>query len=65
MVRTFAADYFEEPILPGFNRIVAKGLVIAEPVLQGAQETDANTSNKKMRLVPYPCTVADRFECPY
>ncbi len=80
-------EYDKEPILLGSNRIVAKGLVIADVeerkredgktedvTTQMTEEADANTStkaatepNKKMRarLVPYPCTVPNRFECPY
>jgi len=81
-------EYDGEPILLGFNRVVAKGLMIAdveegeddgkkgvskeEDITQTVQESDASTKarsdpNKKMgaRVVPYPCTVANRFECPY
>jgi hypothetical protein len=77
--------YDKEPILLGLNRIVAKGLVIAdieeigedgekEDTIQILQETEANSSTTeatdeskktRARLVPYPCPIANRFECPY
>jgi hypothetical protein len=74
-------EYDEEPILLGFNRVVAKGLMIADVEAKEVKDSEKEESKeesttaaaastnptKKMkpRLVPYPCTVANRFECPY
>jgi hypothetical protein len=42
----------DDPIFIGINRLVAKGLEV---------DNDGNKDNP----IPYPCPVADRFECPY
>lgn len=41
----------DDPIFIGINRLVAKGL------------RDDNDENKNNPM-PYPCHVANRFECP-
>lgn len=47
----------EDPILFGLNRQVAKGLSVVQ------NTTNSNTVTTA--LPPYPCSVVNRFECPY
>ena len=42
----------DDPIFIGINRLVAKGL-------------EEDESKNKHNPIPYPCSVANRFECPY
>ena len=42
----------DDPIFVGINRLVAKGL-------------KQNENNDNDNPIPYPCHVANRFECPY
>jgi hypothetical protein len=52
-------DWEEAAIFIGINRLAAKGLVLV-----GEEEENDGKSNNN-NFIQYPCSIVNRFECPY
>jgi len=54
-----SSDWEEAAIFIGINRLAAKGLVLV-----GEEEENDGKSNNN-NFIQYPCSIVNRFECPY